>query len=110
MKNETNESFGKTTPFTRAVLETLKNKGFQYVQVKGFTSDKRLDYIEPRYLVLIPMKTLPEAPGSIEIYEAINSQLLQEWATHPNDGMQVLISFNENKSREQANDPLYKDR
>lgn len=100
MKNETREDFGKTTPFTRAVLETLKDKGFLYVQVKGFTADKRPDYMEPRYLVLIPMKSLPEIPGSIEIYEAINSRLLEEWATHPREGMQVLISFNKNSSME----------
>ncbi|OQP54539.1 hypothetical protein A4H97_21455 [Niastella yeongjuensis] len=100
MKNETKEDFRKTLPFTKAVLETLQDKGFQYVQVKGFTSDKRLDYMEPRYLVLIPIKTLPEAPDSIEIYEPINSQLLQEWAAHPHTGMQVFISFNKNKSIE----------
>ena len=81
MTKEVNEDFGKTALFTIAVLETLKDKGFPYVQVKGFTSDKKLDYMEPRYLVLIPMKTLPETPGSIEIYEAINSELLKKWAT-----------------------------
>jgi hypothetical protein len=94
MKNETREDFGTTAPFTMAALETLKNKGFQYVQVKGFTSDKRLDYIEPRYLLLIPMKALPVEPGVIEIYESINSQLLQDWATQPTDGMKVLIAVN----------------
>jgi hypothetical protein len=94
MKNETREDFGTTAPFTMAALETLKNKGFQYVQVKGFTSDKRLDYIEPRYLLLIPMKALPVEPGVIEIYESINSQLLQDWATQPSDGMKVLIAVN----------------
>ena len=97
MKNETREDFGTTAPFTIAVLETLKNKGFQYVQVKGFTSDKRLDYMQPRYMVLIPMKALPVDAGKIEIYESINSQLLLDWATHPRDGMEVLIYFNKNK-------------
>ena len=94
MKNETRENFGTTAPFTLAALETLKNMGFQYVQVKGFTSDKRLDYVEPRYLLLIPMKTLPVEPGEIEIYESINSQLLLDWATHSGNGMEVLISIN----------------
>lgn len=96
MKNETRENFGTTTPFTIAALETLKNKGFRYVQVKGFTSDKRLDYMEPRYLVLIPMKELPVDGGKIEIYEPINSQLLLDWATNSNDGMRILISLNKN--------------
>ena len=94
MKTETSQNFGATTPFTSAALQLLINKGFQYVQVKGFTSDKRLDYMEPRYLVLIPIKALPDDPGKVEIYEPINSQLLKDWASHPNDGMQVLIAIN----------------
>jgi hypothetical protein len=94
MKNETRDDFGTTAPFTIAALNTLKNKGFQYVQVKGFTSDKRLDYMEPRYWVLIPMKELPVDPGKIEIYESINSKLLLDWATHPYEGMDVLVSYN----------------
>ncbi len=108
MTNETSEDFGKTAPFTRAVMESLMNKGFRYVQVKGVTSDKKLDYMEPRYLVLIPMKALPDTPGSIEIYEAINSKLLQEWANHPHEGMQVMIAFN--KNNHWNNDFLYKNR
>jgi hypothetical protein len=92
MKNETREDFGATAPFTMAALETLRNKGFLYVQIKGFTSDKRLDYMEPRYLLLIPMMALPDEPGKIEIYESIDSKLLQEWAAHPGNGMEVLIS------------------
>jgi len=94
MKNETRENFGSTTPLTMATLETLKEKGFQYVQVKGFTADKRLDYMEPRYLILIPVMALPVDPGKIEIYECINSKLLQDWASHPGEGMKVLISLN----------------
>lgn len=94
MKNETRDNFGTTAPFSMAVLEKLKHNGFQYVQVKGFTSDKKLDYMEPRYLVLIPMKELPADQGEIEIYESINSTLLVEWATHPRDGMDVLVSYN----------------
>jgi hypothetical protein len=94
MKNETKENFGSTTPFTSVVLETLKSKGFQFVQIKGFTADKRLDYMEPRYLVLIPMKKLPPDPGTIEIYESINSKLLVDWAANPRDGLNVLVSYN----------------
>jgi hypothetical protein len=94
MKNETREDFGTTAPFTLAALEVLKNKGFLYVQIKGFTSDKRLDYMEPRYLLLVPMVALPDEPGKVEIYESINSKLLQEWAANPGNGMEILISIN----------------
>lgn len=97
MKNETKENFGTTAPFTIAALETLKNKGFRYVQVKGFTSDKRLDYMEPRYLVLIPLKELPVDGSTIEIYEPINSKLLLEWANQPRDRMEILISLNKSR-------------
>ena len=96
MKHETREDFGTTAPFTVAALEKLKNKGFQYVQIKGFTTDKRLDYMEPRYLVLIPLKELPVDSGKVEIYESTNSQLLLDWAAHPREGMDVLISYARN--------------
>lgn len=105
MKNEIREEdFGATVPFTVAVLESLKNGGFQFVQVKGFTADKKLDYMEPRYLVLTPMKALPVEPGKIEIYEPINSQLLQDWATNPGNGMKVLISVS--KKGQSGNSPV----
>jgi hypothetical protein len=94
MKNETRENFGTTTPFTLAALEMLKSKGFLYVQIKGFTSDKRLDYMEPRFILLVPIMALPDEPGKIEIYESISSKLLQDWATHPGSGMEVLIAVN----------------
>jgi hypothetical protein len=97
MKNETKRDFGTTAPFTMAALEALKKKGVRYVQIKGFTSDKRLDYMEPRYMVLIPMMDLPVGAGEIEIYESINSKLLQEWATHFGDGFKVLISLEKKK-------------
>lgn len=98
MKNESRGDLGPTSPFTAAALKTLINKGFRYVQVKGFTSDKRLDYVEPRYLVLIPIKNLPDDPGKIEIYEPINSQLLQDWADRPHDGIEVLVSFRKSET------------
>jgi hypothetical protein len=94
MKNEIRDGFGATTLFTIAALEALKDKGYRYVQIKGFTADKKLDYMEPRYWVLIPMKELPAGKGEIEIYEPINSQTLVEWATHPHDGMKVLVCNN----------------
>ena len=91
MKNEIRDSFGATTLFTIAALEALKDKGFRYVQIKGFTADKKLDYMEPRYWVLFPLK---ELSGEIEIYEPINSQTLMDWATHPRDEMKVLVCYN----------------
>lgn len=92
MKNETRENFGSTAPFNQAALDTLKKKGFRYVQIKGFTTEKKLDYMEPRYLLLIPIRELPVDSGEMEIYEHVDSKLLMDWALHPRDGMDVLIS------------------
>ena len=100
MKNETRENFGSTAPLTMAALEALKKRGFRYVQVKGFTADKRLDYMEPRYLVLIPIMALPVDSGKVEIYESIDSKLLRDWASHPGDGMKVLISIDKKRLNE----------
>jgi hypothetical protein len=92
MKNETRENFGSTARFNKAALEMLKQKGFRYVQIKGFTTEKKLDYMEPRYLLLIPIKELPVDSGEMEIYEPVDSKLLVDWAAHPRDGMTVLIA------------------
>ena len=94
MKKEIKDSFGATTLFTMAALEALKDKGFRYVQIKGFTADKKLDYMEPRYWVLFPLKELSSNKCEVEIYEPINSQTLMDWATHPREGMKVLVCYN----------------
>jgi hypothetical protein len=43
---------------------------------------------------------LPVDSGKIEIYESIDSKLLQDWASHPGDGMKVLISIDKKKVNE----------
>ncbi len=63
MKNETRENFESTTKLTVQGLQILKDRGFRYVQVKGFTMDKRLDYMELHYFMLVPIKELPDDPN-----------------------------------------------
>jgi hypothetical protein len=92
MKTETKDHAGHSNLLTLTKLEKLKNKGFRYVMVKGFTSDKRLDYVDPRYIVLVPMKDLPGEQGEKEIYEPIDSKLLRDWANEPDQGVEVLIA------------------
>ena len=92
MKNETRENFESTTRLTQQTLQKLKDKGFRYVQVKGFTQDKRLEYIEPHYFMLVPIKDLPDDPDKKEIYEPINSEILTAWANFPNEGVEVLVA------------------
>ena len=62
MKNVTKKNFESTTKLTVEGLQNLKERGFRYVRVKGFTMDKRLDYMEFRYLMLIPIKELSDDP------------------------------------------------
>ncbi|MBS1600740.1 MAG: hypothetical protein JST75_21145 [Bacteroidetes bacterium] len=94
MKNETEEDFGSSLKLTRPLLQKLKDRGFRYVQVMGFTSDRRLDYMEPRFLLLVPIMELSDDPAKQEIYEPINSKILEDWANSPDEGIEILISLN----------------
>ncbi len=92
MKNETKENFGSTVELTLQTLEDLKNRGFLYVRVNAFTQDKRMDYMEPRYFVLIPVKELSDDVDKKGIYEPVNSRLLADWANFPNEGIKVYVT------------------
>ena len=48
-----------TTPLTLQMLRKIEDEGFKFVQVKELTLDKHYDYVEPHFLVLVPMKELP---------------------------------------------------
>jgi len=92
MKNENKDNFGSTTRLTLQALEHLISRGFEYVQVKGFTRDRRQDYMEPYYLILFPIKELPVDTNEKGIYEPIRSKILIDWANSPNDGIEVLVA------------------
>ena len=79
-------------PFNRMTLDWMKEDGYKYVQVKGYTHDKRLDYMEPHYLVLVPLKKLSQNGMDIEIYEPITSNILLSWADNE-VGVKVMVSF-----------------
>jgi hypothetical protein len=92
MKNETRENFASRKRLTSQGLQNLKDRGFRYVQVKGFTMDRRVDYMELRYFMLVPIKDLPDDPNMKEIYEPIDSKILMDWANSPDDGIEVLVA------------------
>jgi hypothetical protein len=92
MKNETGQHTGKTAVLTQRLLQTLKENGYRFVLVNGLTSDNRVDYIEPRYFILSPVKELPNDPDKRGIYEPIGSSLLTEWAAQPDDRIKVMVS------------------
>ncbi len=81
-----------TTPLSLEMLRKIEKDGFKFVQVKGLTFDKHYDYVEPHFLVLIPMKELPTAQEHKDIYEPVPSNLLQKWAVETDDALEIVIS------------------
>ena len=81
-----------TTPLTLQMLRRIEDEGFKFVQVKGLTLDKHYDYVEPHFLVLVPMKELPKAQELKDIYEPVPSGLLQRWATEQDDALEIVVS------------------
>ena len=96
MRKSISESNGQTIPLTLQALDNLAKKGFQYVQVKAFTSDRHFDYVDPSMFIMFPMKELPTDPLQRDIYEPINSELLRAWASEENDMTQFRISVARN--------------
>ena len=91
MKTEDKENFIPATPFTLKELEKLKDQGFHFVRVNAFTQDKHMDYMEPRYFMLIPLKDLPDDINQKGIYEPIESEILTSWASAPDVGIKVFV-------------------
>jgi hypothetical protein len=73
-------------------LKDLYKKGYQFVQVKGLNEDNEFDYVEPHYLVLVPIKELPKDQRRKDIYEPVMSDLLIQMANEQSSFTEVLIS------------------
>jgi len=91
MRTEDKENFVPATPFTLEELEKLKARGFNLVRVNAFTQDRHMDYMEPRYFMLTPLRNLPDDINQKGIYEPIESELLKSWATNPDEGIKVFV-------------------
>jgi len=76
---------------TKQSLQHLKDCGFRFVLIKGCTRDGRVDYIELSYFSLTPVIDLPDDPNKKGIYEPIDSTILMEWASFPDEGLKVII-------------------
>ena len=94
MRKNVAEGSRQTVPMTVDLLLALEKKGFQYVQVKGFSSDKHFDYVDPRVFIMVPMKELPTDPLLKDIYEPINSKLLRRWATEKDEMTEFRVAMN----------------
>ncbi|MBS1604869.1 MAG: hypothetical protein JST42_19550 [Bacteroidetes bacterium] len=78
--------------FSVPKLNSLKKKGFKFVQIKGITVDYHYDYTEPSRLLLVPIRELPIRADEKDIYESLESDLLLEWAKHPDEGATVVVA------------------
>ena len=92
MRKGIKEGSVDTIPFTQHALQVMEKEGFKYVQVKGLTTDKHYDYIDPSLLVLVPMKELPSDQDKKDIYEPVKSDLLRQWAKEEQDYIEIVIS------------------
>jgi hypothetical protein len=79
MTNEIKNNFLSHKPLTSEALDNLQQKGYKYLQVQGYTLDHHPEYVEPHYLMLVPIKSLSVKREQMDIYEDIDSNLIKEW-------------------------------
>lgn len=89
MTNEIKNNYLYHKPLTTEAIHILQQKGYKYLQVQGFTLDHHAEYVEPHYLMLVPVKEFPK-----DIYEPINSELVNEWIANANnsDRLEVFLA------------------
>lgn len=78
---------------TDKTLQDLKNKGFRYVLIKGYTPAQRNDHIELNQFILVPVRQLPEDPAEKEIFAPIDSEVLAYWAQLSSSGIEAYIEL-----------------
>ncbi|WP_431210083.1 hypothetical protein ACQ86N_28980 [Puia sp. P3] len=83
---------------TPQILHDLKRNGYQYVLIKGYTPDRRSDYIQLTNFTLVPVRQLPEGPGEKEIYAPIDSEIIEEWANSSDPALTAWIDHSPTKS------------
>jgi hypothetical protein len=74
-------------------LDNLQQKGYKYLQVQGYTLDHHPEYVEPHYLMLVPIKSLSVKREQMDIYEDIDSNLIKEWIKAGNSSrLEIFIA------------------
>ncbi len=84
MTNEIKNNFLSHKPLTFEALNNLQQKGYKYLQIQGYTLDHHPEYVEPHYLMLVPIKELSVKREQMDIYEEIDSSLIKEWVNAGN--------------------------
>jgi hypothetical protein len=94
MTNEVKNNYLHHKPLTTGALSILQQNGYKYLQVQGFTMDHHAEYVDPHYLMLVPVK---ELTANMDIYEPINSDLVNDWVKSGNDNERLKIFLADNK-------------
>lgn len=94
MTSEVKYNFLHHQPLSFEALAKLRKKGYRYLQVQGFTLDHHPEYVEPHYLMLVPIKELSASGEKMGIYEDINSELIKEWvqSADSNDSLEIFLA------------------
>jgi hypothetical protein len=92
MKEEKRTFLPSMKPFTAALRLQLQKDGFKYVQVKGYSGDRRLDYIGTSLVILIPIRYLAENGMGSGIYESLDSPLLDLWVVD-DSGVKIFVCY-----------------
>jgi hypothetical protein len=92
MRKGKSEALSGTMDYTQQTLDELERTGYKFFQIKGLTIDRHYDYTEPYYILLVPIKALPEEQGRKDIYEPINSDIFQKWLKENNEYPKVLVA------------------
>ncbi len=92
MRKAIKEALLGTVAYTQQALDELAQTGYQFFQIKGLTIDRHFDYTEPYYILLVPIKLLPEEQGEKDIYEPIYSDIFKKWANEKNEFPKILIA------------------
>ncbi|MEO6219023.1 MAG: hypothetical protein ABIO81_01250 [Ginsengibacter sp.] len=94
MTNENKRNYVNHKPLTLKALNNLQKKGYKYLQIQGFTIDHHAEYVEPHYLMLVPMKELPIDQAKKDIYEPIDSGLINSWleTDTDNNGLEIYLA------------------
>ena len=96
MTNEMKKNFDNHSTLTLDALNQLKEKGYQYLQIQGFTMDHHPEYIEPYYLMLVPVKSLTANKAAMDVYEEISGETIINWAKRSDDESLHIFLANTN--------------
>ena len=93
MTNEMKKNYDNHVILTNEALLDLKEKGYKYLQVQGYTLDHHLEYVEPHYLMLVPVKDFSDNRAKMGIYEDISSETVVNWANNSNEeGFEIFLA------------------